>query len=252
MGVRINAYAVDLTRLDHFFDATLGDLLALCVQKAPATNRGFNWGDFHAVPQKGVFHADRRSTHPLTVAQIECDPFLQTPARTRLQEDSSLQLDRFLHAVSVITESDGVRCLTRGDRRWWIGSLLQAARRTFDRGAYDRLQEVLLRMLRVYDCGLHVPRTPYTLADVEFPAVPGDDTDHWMSVWMPAEIEHVVQCFLILTSSSLQFSRPHGNVGMGPETPEEWNDWVREMMDQFLALPEQPPESLRVVTFIDS
>lgn len=250
MGVRISAYSVDLIRLDRLLDATLGDLLLVYVQKVAATNRAFNWGDFHAIPQKGVFHPVRPSTHPLTVAQIEGDPFLQTPARTQLQEDSGLQLDWFLHAVSVITESDAVRRLTHGDRRWWIGSLLQAARRTFDRGSYYRLEEVLLRMLRVYNCGLHVPRTPYTLADVEFPVVPGDDTDHWMSVWTPGEIEHVVQCFQILKSSSLQFSHPHGNVGMGPETPEEWNDWVREMMDRFLVLPEQTPESLRVVTFI--
>src|SRR4051794_16542423 len=154
MGTRIDAYAVDLPLLAAFLNTTLGDLLHRYQRdgKDPSEQlmfTGVDNDDTYFANPGGVIGAwigsgSERHLEELTEKRIRTIDTLQSTAREHLSRGSIYQSSSLLRAFSHCREINFIEQLIEGQRRWWIGSVLQFAHSYFGRAEYDGL-ELLFR-----------------------------------------------------------------------------------------------------------
>jgi hypothetical protein len=168
MGVRIDAYAVDLPRFAAFLNTTLGDLLRRYQLdgKDPGERLMFTSGHdcdtFFATPGGSIRawlgSGSDRHVEELTEERIRTIDALQSPAYEHLSKDI-YQSSRLLEGFSDCRGIDFIERLTAGHRRWWVGSVLQFADTCFERSEYDTL-ELLFRK----SCGARIAATRFKTA----------------------------------------------------------------------------------------
>jgi hypothetical protein len=260
MGVRIDAYAIDVPPFEDFLAQASGRVLRYVVEHASAPEAAVVWwdtdrGPICAVPREGVFRVLQVRKENLLEASSSRDPFMIRSAEDYLREGHSLRLSSILDALSRCPDAKFVRRITEGYRRWWIGSLLDFAEqsRLLTPEDYARCALVWQKLLRGYGCGKLLPSRKFYLASFQFPILPADDTDMYMGVWTEEEAYFLVGCLRRILEAGPRFKAPPLEVGIGPETDDDWNDWVHEMIGQFLVIEALNDYSrLAVVSFIDS
>jgi len=234
MGVRIAAYAVDVLALERFLARPLSDVLRYISEHATDREVTIPWWPQGRGPGEAV---------------------LSKRAAEVLREEDSDRLRRVLRDLSRCSNTGFVRMLTEGHRRWWIGSLLDAAEESEALTPDDYAQFVRLweKVLRGYNCGKWLTTATFVLSDFEFPLLPTDDADLQIGIWTEPEAGFVADCLRRLTALDTRFKAPPQRIGIGPETDDDWNAWVYEMIRQFLTIGDLPDYGrLAVVTFIDS
>jgi hypothetical protein len=142
--------------------------------------------------------------------------------------------------------------ITEGYRRWWIGSFLDyfVHQPDIPREDRDEVTALLLRVLRIYDCGSSLPPSTYSLADFDFPVRPVDDADMNIAHWTWEEARLVIRVLQSVRDRWPVFASPPGSVGIGPETDDEWNEWVHQMIAKLLLLQDLKYHRPWVATFI--
>jgi hypothetical protein len=140
-------------------------------------------------------------------------------------------------------------------RRWWIGSFLDCVETAT--GAtpeeYATIETLFQKILRGYNCGKDLSEQYYEVTDFDFPVIPTDDTDLWMGVWTDSEITFAIQFIRSLMQvHNPYFRKPPGSTGQAPQTDEQWNEWVRQMIKQLCQVETFKFDKLYIVSFIDT
>ncbi len=258
MGVRISLYAVDVPPFEQFIDRSLGEVLTDYAARGLDSDRRLWWWDdsrdrrFLAVPGKPLLYADSSANY-VDYDTNEPDAFLSHSIEDFLRKQSGHELKSLLRALCGFPPHDFVREIMCDQRRWWIGSLLDYAERAPDSvpGEYSRLAQVWQEVLRPYGCGKSLPSQKTASRDFTFPVIPAEREDPWMSSWTADEASFVVSCFRRIQSQNPRFKAPLGELGIVPETADDWHVWVSEMLESVLRINEcLTYEQLAVVSFI--
>jgi hypothetical protein len=255
MGVRISFYVLDLNSFERFIDQSIGEMLLFYAQHTSSREltlkvRTVDDG-YSASSTIGVISRQNPKIEltPEKIAQVS---FLSTPYRNYLTSTTSFDLSDLLDCCLTIPETTWVRGTKQRNRRWWIGSFLEAAQSQIGRKSSDYLflVSVFQKMLRGYDCGLVLPVVDFENS-FTFPALPADDADHQIGVWSEAEIRRAAQIFqYLLADTTLKYCRPSGSVGIAPETDADWHAWVIEMLNELVWLLTAPFEQPILLSFI--
>lgn len=303
MGVYISLYAVDLARLEPFLDRSLASMLWYHakhgVGKPDEDDHEPYYGvvssdystEYISFPRRGGVKKNRlRSSQPLTdltEGESFTDPFLAIKVKDYLGEDS-YYIANFLGALEDCPEAKAVRCISKGYRRWWIGSFLDCVDKNkyASPQEYSQLVAMFQKVLRVYNCGKPLPESSYELANLTFPVIPEEDIDLWMGVWTEGEVSFILQFIHSLLEQHGPFFRaPAGTMPVpdskkpsmawddpllaqmvlqehNPDnaaaglasgmTDAEWNEWVHRMLDQLLRIEGLGYERPNVVSFLSS
>ena len=161
-------------------------------------------------------------------------------------------LNNLLDCLSTCRAAGFVEELSRGYRRWWIGSVLDAGKQTRAISADEFTAVACLfgRLLGPHDCGFKLslcpPEEPSPL-----PLEPRTDADCWMACWDDMEWQRAGEFTeLIRTIPNLRFHCPPGPVGAGPTTDREWDEWTRRMLDDVMVAGRLDHEQPVLVSFI--
>ncbi len=149
---------------------------------------------------------------------------------------------------------DIVQPLLDGHRRWWIGSFLESLREcspwTIRPSDVDYVESLLSSLLRGWNCGTAI-RSEVDLPNcLSFPITPKCDVDFRFAVLSSSDFEFL-RLFLIerLRDEDRRFVRPSGRVGIAPETDEEWDEWIRQVIREIATKPLEVPNP-SLVSFI--
>ncbi|WP_165234804.1 hypothetical protein [Aquisphaera insulae] len=268
MGVRIEAYAVDVPALVDFLAQPVGSVLQYVVDHGTDREAGaVSWwepdrGPVRAVPGDAVLRTTiPRSASPSRREDIpnpasSCDLFLARAASEHVREESSDALRSLLRALSGCTGIGFVKRITSGYRRWWIGSLLDFTEKSGLLTPEELARFALnwQKVLRGYKCGSMLPHAEIDLKSFDFPLIPSDDRGLWMGVWTEDEARFMIDRLgRILTLGPRFKAPPLPEVGIAPESDDDWNEWVHGMIREFMTIGDIRGFSrLAMVSFIDS
>lgn len=166
--------------------------------------------------------------------------------------EESFPLYWSLRRASKSAESRGiVQLLLDGQRRWWIGSLVESLRRSpwlLSQNDIEHTETLLSHLLRGLDCGTALRAASASHASL--PIVPTSEADLALAVLSAADFEFLRLFFeQRLRDKDRRFVRPSGNVGIAPETDDEWDAWVRQVIRTIATIPLEFPNAL-LVSFI--
>jgi hypothetical protein len=261
MGVRIDAFAVDLPRLGGFLDSSVADMVRRHVQDASDPKRRFtvlgreDCGTLVARPGGPCVLATgsgaARISRAIPEVELEGVPWLAQSVREYLASGSVYGIKWVFEALADCVELDFVERLMEGQRRWWIGSALQAAfgcaaMRGEDR---DRFLELFRRVLRGSDCGHPIPEGDLGCDPAGLPFVPPDDPDLRIGRWSESESLDAAFLATALLAASPRSERPPGRLGIVPDD-SEWDGWVRENLGAIARVGELEFAERNVISFI--
>lgn len=261
MSVRIDAFAVDLPRLDEFFESSVADAVRRYVREARDPEGRFTVFGPEAldilVAKPGGINvfatgSDERRVHRvIDEGELAELALLRQPMREYLASASVYGAKWVFEALADCEGIDFVECLIEGQRRWWIGSALQAA---VDSAAFgtehrERLVELLRRVLRGSDCGFPIPEGDVGCDAAGLPFVPQEDPDLRIGRWSERESFDAALLATTLLAASPWFARPPGRVGIVPEDAE-WDGWVRENLGAIAGIVELEYAERNVISFI--
>jgi hypothetical protein len=262
MGVRICAYAVGVPPLEDFLAHPTGRVLQYVVEHGNDREAAVAWweadrGSIWAMPGEAVFrvqHGPKRGDKDVIPdAVCSCDPFLARVAGDFLRGEDGFKLNSLLRALSRCPDVGFIKWITEGYRRWWIGSLLEFTEqsRILAPEEYSRFVLLWQKVLRRYDCGKRLLPAVFDRTRFDFPIIPADDSHMLMGVWTE-EAYFVVDRLEQILSLGPRFKLPPEEVGIGSETDDDRNEWVHEMVRQFLVIGDILDfRRLAVVSFID-
>lgn len=258
MGVRIEAYAVDLPRLDAFLNTSLADLLLQYQRDGidEATTLMFSIGGtpdtFRVVPGGGIRawigEMPDRTDETLTEDRIRSIEGLRRSAREHISHDNIYQAYWLLEGFSNCRGIDFVKRLTGDHRRWWIGCVLQSAQNLLDGDEYKELDRLFRKILRGYNCGFNKGTDPGFVAD-GLPFVPDNDPDMQFGRWSESECPIAMSLLSKIMKSSPVFKRP-------PEAPNfemddtEWHEWAQRSVLSFLQMRDLDYRVCNMLSFI--
>jgi hypothetical protein len=273
MGIRISMYAADVPVVRSLLERSLAETLRF---HAAHSGRSTHWLLFYegsprpvysAYPERGIHCGDR--WYSPEDAPLDGDPFLAQTTRQYLSADSTSALSHILSSYSGCAEIEGVRLITEGHRRWWIGSFFEAAakscgvvtphtineweRRNWSLTPADYYEASRLfgNLLRDFNVEPPLPATEYGPEDIRFPIVPPDD-DARMNTWEASECAFVaVFIESLLSDPALRFCVPEYFRCSTGEHDEEWHTWVMGELQALLQIGKLSFEELTVVSFID-
>ncbi len=207
---------------------------------------------FRATPQKEVVGTYGTKARKVDRKDDIPAPQLSESLQNYLECHSPWELKTLLTALAQCDSNDVVRLISSGNRRWWIGSFLDYAEKTLGPTAPDFLWLVSLFqiILQGYDCGKILPKSQAGSPSFLLPLILREDSDIRTSLWTEEETRFVVESFRSIWSENAKYSRPHSQVGIAPETDEEWTDWVHQMVGQIVALETFPLARRSVIGFI--
>jgi hypothetical protein len=259
MGVRISIYAVDEPKFAALVDRPLRDLLQFHAANGSRPNESLHFCDverdlyFHSSPQAGLtFHGGNQPLAEVPVEIFELDSFLDRPAREMLQTDSSLALEIFVDRLSACPSIDCIKEITSGYRRWWIGSLLDAARTApmVEPDEYRAVETMFRRLLGPYSCGDDLDGIDAAPSRNDFVIVPEDSQG--MSVWTLNEVKTLIHFIhSLIEKEAPRFHATRGRIGIAVKTEDEWNEWLHIMLAHLLRLESVEFAQLKVLGFID-
>ncbi len=259
MGVRLHTYAVDIPRLDEFLDSTLAELLCRYLHDGNDPDESLTIIDsesrskFFVSPQRnisGIISADSSQEYSLfTEQQLHCIPFLQYSARDQISHGHIHELKWLLQAFSNCKGISFIHLLLDGHRRWWIGSVLQAANALLAPDDYDKLLQLFRRLLRGYNCGYNIPDGDIGYTTDGFPCMPQDDPSLLFGRWSQNDTFVAGSLFTQTLASSPTFSLPPDQIGIAPDSAD-CHQWVYNILTSFLETEDLNFSECNVVSFI--
>jgi len=259
MGVRIHAYAVDVSQLDAFVDASLADLLCRYLRDGndPTDRLTFTISDtddtFVSTPSESILATTTgrkgRNRKVLTREQLQTIPILQRSAREHLSNGAIYQTQWLFQAFSNCDGVDFIHRLIDGHRRWWIGSVLQCARSSLLASDYEQLVHLFRKILRGNNCGYRLPGGDVGFSAERLPFTPEDDPDLRFGRWSEDDAFSATTFLTALLSSSPFFELPPDSIGIAPDT-SEWHEWVHGIVQSLLTIGEFHYDECNVFSFI--
>ncbi len=259
MGIRIDAYAVDLPRFAGFLNTTLGDLLRRYARDGtkPGERLMFTGVDndetfFTAAGgpiSAWIGQGAERHLEELTEERIRGINVLQTPSREHLSRGSIYQSQWLLRGFSNCREIDFIERLIDGQRRWWIGSVLQFAHNYFERSEYNELELLFRKVLRRANCGYNIQKSDPGFKTEGLPFTPTDDPDLPFGRWSEKESFSAAVLLSKMMELSPTFTRPPGPIGIAPDDAD-WHQWVHDNVQALLRIPDLNYTTCNVFTFI--
>lgn len=165
---------------------------------------------------------------------------LSTSEVAAAREDS-LQLQRILRRASDSPHSRGIlQLLLDGHRRWWIGSFLESLRQSSpwlqSNTDVDYAEELLSVTLAGLDCGTPIRRAPAPTHRAAFPITPRVDADLRFAALSATDFSFL-RLFLseCLQNNGRRFMKPSGRIGIAPDGDDEWDAWVRQVIEDITA-----------------
>jgi hypothetical protein len=252
MGVRISIYAVDVPKFEAFVQQLLVSVLWYYADYGPATNQSLHfYGElnYSANHEYGVSAWKDQKRRKLRDRSEIPEPLLAQTLRDYLTREESITLLSVLGCLSQCVTVDWCKEITRGYRRWWIGSFLDYLDRVdwVNRQDYLAIAELVQKVLRPYDCGKALPKKQYELGDFTFPIKPASEPDYYMGVWTASE----AQFAMLLIRELLEEHEPRFTAP--PDTSDDgtdWNEWVHKMLNQLYSIANLTYDNLAVVSFI--
>jgi hypothetical protein len=258
MGIRIDAYAVDLPRFDTFLNSTLADLLCQYQrdginEKTPLRFTIGNTSDtFEAIPS-GLMRAfigdvPNRKEEILSEEQLRKIEILKRPVREHLSSDNIYQAKWFLNAFSNCKGIDFIEQLTEGHRRWWIGSVLKSAQPVLSANEFKELEYLFAKILRGLDCGFNRAVGDPGFVGDGLPFTPDDDPDLKFGRWLPKECPIAGELLSKVMASSPKFraSEPTGI----DQDDSDWHERVRNNVTSFLQIRDLDYSVCNMLSFI--
>jgi hypothetical protein len=259
MGVRITAFAFNVSRLQRVLDLPLWQLLGrLCQTPTEDKVHLFSAYDaerrqrYYATTDRGVIRVGRyQPVQALDESALSQIPLLRQCTGEYLTRDegSSYDLAFLLEALAAEVTSNVARPITDGYRYWWIGSLLASAQGSpvLSPTDFTDLRDQCARILRVYDCGFPLDgvdrRSRRTL-----PGLPTGDTDYYMNLLNAKDAGRFVELLDRLLRSDVQFVAPPPRSLNNPN--DNWNSPVRDRIAEFLKWRSLSPPHDHLITFI--
>ena len=232
MGIRIYAYAVDLAEFGEFLKIPLSELVRRYQRDGRDSSRRltFTWAhtdDTVSTTPGGsimawVREGSKREMEILTEERLQNIPMFQARAREHLSNDN-YQSWWLLGAFSNCNGIEFIAQLIDGHRRWWIGSVLQSARRVLANSEYEEVKSLFRKILRGGNCGYDDVTGDVGVDIDDLPFSPEDDPYFRFGRWTEKDIVIAVPLLSKILDSSPPFGRPPGQVGMAPD---EWHEWV--------------------------
>jgi hypothetical protein len=258
MGVRISLHAVDVPKFEEYLDQPLAAILL------DYSEHGSNeWPQRFTFPgmiryesyfKSGIRRLEGQEA-PVTL--LESDVFEETRlsinAKTYLQNETSFELNFFLRALCQLSSVDWVEEISNGSRRWWIGSFLDYLDKNDDVPSEDyvKIEKMFQKVLRPFNCGKELTEVAYQLSEFEFPVIPNNDVDLWMGVWDKSELNFMVDLIqTIFSGNEPRFKSPPLDIGIAPETDEDWNKLVLTALNQLLTIRDLQYEEPNVISFV--
>jgi hypothetical protein len=258
MGIRIDAYAVDLPKFAAFLNTSLGDLLRRYQRdgKTPGERLMFtdNICDTYFASPGGLIggrvgDAPERHLETLTEDRIRAIEVLQRPAREHLSRGSILQSSWLLRGFSKCKGIDFIQQLIEGQRRWWIGCVLQFAHTCLEREEYERIEYLFRKILRRTNCGYEIQKNDPGFVSDGLPFVPEDDPNLAFGRWSQEESFAAASLLSKMMDLSPTFTRPPGPIGIAPND-SEWHKWVYDNVQSLMRIRDLNYSDCNILTFI--
>jgi hypothetical protein len=193
MGIRIEAYAVDLPRLDTFLNTSLADLLVQYHRDGIDEDREliFTIGDtpdtFSVIP-RGRIRAcvgalPNRTDESLTEDQVRTTEALQRSAREHISRDNIYQAQWLFEGFSNCRGIDFIKQLIDGQRTLWVGRLLQSANILLEADEYNELARLFRQILRGNNCSIDATVEDPGFVTDGLPFKPDNDPDTRFGRW---------------------------------------------------------------------
>ncbi|HNO78526.1 MAG TPA: hypothetical protein PKN33_10745 [Phycisphaerae bacterium] len=258
MGIRIQAYAIDVPRFDGFLEKSLFDLLHLYADKGVLTDSSENILRFTfynanlerrhycyiAAPDKG-FIGPKDSGW---VNTLESCPDLQQSARQFINTAPIYNFSWLLRAFSYCEGVEFIREITSCYRRWWVGSALNAGEQVLSAAEFDSIARLFKKVLRGWNCDARTPAENPGVSFAGFPVSPEDEPDLSPGRWTASETECALALIRRIRDSGIEFTDPSKRIRDDDDT--DWNKWTCDMLDRFLAVNDLRLEECNVVTLI--
>ena len=257
MGVRISIYAFDAGPLRAFLEKPVSEVLQYYVKHGTASHSSIivydelRDGNFHASIEKGIIF-NKNGLTPVSEEELLENPGLQRSAVQAFSADSDIALSMLLRCLSSCPEINFIKEITEGYRIWWVKSFLEHFERDLGFSPSDRkvVKNMLCRLISADGRSEQFQGAKEMLRAEGFPVVSMDVCDN-ISAWTNSEIEILLKVIRSLTEwGDARFRRPNGNIGIGPEKDEEWNEWVHKMLRQLFELEKICFRPLRTINFM--
>jgi len=267
----LSLYAIDLPRFDNFLGESLADILWYYVEHGveeslylpyipiPGTDRSIH--SYLAMPGSGVgvllWDESLHQTKPIVLTErpSKIDSFLSLKARDYLAMEDSGTFKGFLNALSLCPTIEFVKAVSVEERAWWLASFLDylKSNSTDNRDIHLRILDLLQKTLRGYDFERKEADNKSNLADLEFVVIPAREDDLRMGVWSENDVRFFIDYLHRLVE------RDHPQFGTPPEfrtasdylAESDWNEWVYDIIVQFLEIEKHNFTKPYVVSFID-
>ncbi len=244
MGIRIEAYAVDLPRLDKFLNSGLVDLLIQYQRDGidEGTKLVFTFAPscdtYDAVPRGPLreFIADSgQGPEAITEERLRTIEALKCPAREHISGDTIYQAHWLFEGFSNCKGIDFIKRLTGGNRRWWIGSVLQTGQALLPIDEYKELEKLFRKILRGCDCGFSIVNGDAGFVAEGLPFVPDNDPDLRFGRWLEKECSIAMSLLSKIVDSSPAFKRPP-EFAHSQMADSEWHEWAHSNVVSFLQM----------------
>ncbi len=257
MGIRIQAYAIDVTRFDRFLEKSLFDLLHLYAERGTLTDSSENVLRFTfynanlerrhycytAAPDKGFISLKDSGW----VDTLEPCPDLQQSARQFINTASIYNFSWLLRAFSYCEGVEFIHEITSCYRRWWIGSALNVGEQVLSAAEFDSIGRLFKKVLRGWNCDARTPTENPGVGFDGFPVSPEDDPDLSPGRWTAGETECALTLIQRIRDSGIEFKNPSKP---SPHDDTDWDALTCGMLDRFLAVNALGFEDCNVVTLI--
>ena len=260
MGVRIDAYAVDLPQFSAFLNTTLGELLHRYQRdgREPGERLMFTGVDnddtYFASPGGSIGawigRGSDRHLEELTEERIRKFDPLQSLAREHLSSGSIYQASWLLSGFSYFRGIDFIKRVIDAQRLPWIGSILQFAHSYLERGEYGELEHLLRRVLRGATCGYKIPKGDVGFVADGLPFTPPDDDSNLrFGRWSEEESLAAAVMLSKLVELSPTFTPPPELIRFYA-ADREWDEWVHKNVKSLLRIPDLKYSLCNVLTFM--
>jgi hypothetical protein len=262
MATRLDAFAIDVPRIEKLLDRSLAELFCLyflhgntekllhvCVD--PDT-----FDSFSITPRTAISGSletgPGRVLREFAQEEITAVPRLSVNARSHYSDNVySGQINDALTAFAACDGVDGIVQLFDEESRWWIGSVLQAAEMAWsDRSPkFEECRVLFRKILRGWHCGYRDGEGDIGLDQSGLPfRTDDDDSFNAMGRWTPHDCSRAVELITELLASPCQFECP-------PKGPTSWNDcdwneWTRGSLRTIMRLRELNFRDLNLISFI--
>jgi hypothetical protein len=181
------------------------------------------------------------------VSSLSQEPALQQRTGDFLASENASVLTELLHSLTNMEPLICYHVLDR-QRRWWIGSLMKAARQMLSPESYTILYRWFGKLLRKWNVDPPILENRYRPRPGEFVVMPHEEPDVRYAVFTQREVEEMAEQLRSLLSSSPRFSVP--SIYSKNADPQEWDEYVHGLAHGFAHIPELGIPNLKLITRI--